>query len=159
MAGEGSKSNEIRITRLYDAPVGAVWDAFTAAEEVAKWWGPRGYTITTHDKDLRPGGHWAFTMHGPDGVDYPNHILYHEVVERARLVYDHGANDEQPPLFRVTVLFSDVNGRTKMEMSMALATAEAAEQTRKFVKQIAVAVAHRINDASQNRFDLTRADA
>ena len=39
-----SSSNEIRITRIYDAPVRAVWDAWTLPEQVAKWWGPRGFT-------------------------------------------------------------------------------------------------------------------
>jgi len=130
------KSNEIRITRLYDAPVQAVWDAWTDPEQVAQWWGPRGFTITTHSKDLRPGGSWTYTMHGPDGVDYPNKTYYLEVVERSKLVYDHGGNDDRPPLFRVTVLFSESKGKTKMEMSMALPTPEAAEETRKFVKSV-----------------------
>ncbi len=36
-----SSSNEIRLTRIYDAPVHAVWDAWTIPEQVAKWWGRR----------------------------------------------------------------------------------------------------------------------
>ncbi len=71
-----TKSNEIRITRIYNAPVQAVWDAWTDPKQVAEWWGPRGFTITTHSKDLRPGGSWKYTMHGPDGVDYPNNTKY-----------------------------------------------------------------------------------
>ena len=67
-----NKSNEIKITRIYDAPLEAVWDAWTDPEQVAQWWGPRGFTLTTHSKDLRPGGTWRYTMHGPDGTDYPN---------------------------------------------------------------------------------------
>src|SRR5262249_18030315 len=121
-----NKSNEIHITRVYDAPVETVWDAWTDPKQVAKWWGPRGFTITTHSKDLREGGRWIYTMHGPDGTDYPNDTLYHVVEKHSKLVYDHGANDNRPPLFRVTVLFSEVDGKTKMEMSMALATPEAA---------------------------------
>lgn len=130
-----NKSNEIRITRIYDAPVQAVWDAWTDPKQVAQWWGPRGFTLTTHGKELKPGGYWNYTMHGPDGTDYPNKTHYLEVEEHAKLVYDHGANDDRPPLFRVTVLFSDMKGKTKMEMSMALATPEAAEETRKFIKK------------------------
>jgi len=131
-----NKSNEIRIIRIYDAPVQAVWDAWTDPEQTAKWWGPRGFTLTTHGKDLRPGGYWKYTMHGPDGVDYPNTTRYFEVEERAKLVYDHGGSDDRPPLFRVTVLFSEVAGKTKMEMTMTLPTAEAAEETRRFVKKV-----------------------
>jgi uncharacterized protein YndB with AHSA1/START domain len=132
---EKSKSNEIRISRVYDAPVKAVWDAWTDPKQVAQWWGPRGFTLTTHSKDLRSGGSWAYTMHGPDGTDYPNKTQYLEVEKYSRLVYDHGGNDDRPPLFRVTVLFQEVQGKTRMEMRMALATPEALEETRKLIKK------------------------
>jgi uncharacterized protein YndB with AHSA1/START domain len=130
-----TSSNEIKITRIYDAPVQLVWEAWTDSNQVAQWWGPRGFTLTTHSKDLKPGGHWHYTMHGPDGTDYPNRTHYFEVVKCARLVYDHGGYEDRPPLFRVTVLFSEVNGKTRMDMTMALATPEAAEETRKFIKK------------------------
>lgn len=128
------KSNEIIIKRIYNAPLQAVWAAWTDPAEAAKWWGPRGFTITTHSKDLKTGGHWHYTMHGPDGVDYPNKAKYLQVVDREKLVYDHGGNDEQEPMFRVTVRFSESSGQTNMDMRMALPTAEAAEETRKFIK-------------------------
>ncbi len=131
-----NSSNEINITRMYDAPVQAVWDAWTDPAQVAQWWGPRGFSLTTHSKDLRPGGHWRYTMHGPDGVDYPNKTEYLEVEEHAKLVYDHGGNDDRPALFRVTVLFTEVDGKTRMDMSMRLPTPEAAAETRKFIKQV-----------------------
>ena len=130
-----SKPNELRIIRTYDAPLKVVWDAWTDPAQTAKWWGPRGFTITTHSKDLRPGGTWHYTMHGPDGTDYPNLTVYHEVEKHARLVYDHGAYFDRPPLFRVTVLFSEHKGKTEMDMTMALATEEQARETAKFIKQ------------------------
>lgn len=134
MASEKSKNNEISITRIYDAPVKLVWDAWTDPKKVAKWWGPRGFTLTTHSKDLRVGGHWAYTMHGPDGTNYENKTIYHEVVEFSRLVYDHGGNDDRPPLFRVTAVFTDLKGKTKLEMTMAFATGEVAKEMKKFIK-------------------------
>lgn len=130
-----NKSREIQISRIYDAPVQAVWKAWTDPKQVAQWWGPRGFTLTTHSKDLKAGGHWDYTMHGPDGVDYPNKTRYLDVQEREKLVYDHGGNDDRPPLFHVTVLFSESCGKTKMEMTMALPTPEAAEETREFIRK------------------------
>src|SRR5690348_7885876 len=130
-----NKSNEIKITRIYDAPVQAVWDAWADSEQVAQWWGPRGFTLTTHSKDLRPGGSWVYTMHGPDGVDYPSKAQYLEVQKHSKLVYDHGWNDDRPPLFRVTVLFTPIDGKTKLEMTMTLPTPQAADETRKFIKK------------------------
>ncbi len=135
MDAKKDKANEIHITRVYDAPVKVVWDAWVDPKKVAMWWGPRGFTLTTAQKDVRPGGTWTYVMHGPDGVDYPNKTQFLEVEKYSRLVYDHGANDDRPPLFRVTVLFSEKDGRTKMEMSMALPTPEAADEARKFVKK------------------------
>lgn len=130
-----TKSHELKLIRIFDAPVDVVWDAWTDPEQVAKWWGPRGFSITTHGKDLRVGGSWKYTMHGPDGVAYENTTKYLEVHNGKKLVYDHGGNDEQKPLFRVTVLFSDMKGKTKMDMTMTLPTPEAAEQTRHFIKK------------------------
>jgi uncharacterized protein YndB with AHSA1/START domain len=130
-----SSSNEIRLTRIYDAPVRAVWDAWTSPEQVEKWWGPRGFTLTTHSKELRAGGHWRYTMHGPDGVDYPNIATYHVVEPHHRLVYDHGATDDRPPLFRVAVTFVEAGGKTTMEMVMTLPSPEAAAQTATLIKR------------------------
>ena len=127
-------SNEIHLTRIFDAAVHRVWDAWTDPKQWAQWWGPRGFSITTHHKEVKVGGTWVYTMHGPDGVDYPNSITCLEVKKHARLVYDHGASADSPPLFRVTVVFSEQQGSTKMQMTMALPSAAAAVQTKQFIK-------------------------
>lgn len=130
-----SQTNELKLTRVYDAPAAAVWAAWTNPAQIAQWWGPRGFTLTTHSKDLRPGGQWIYTMHGPDGTDYPNIATYYEVVDNARLVYDHGATPDTPPMFRVTVTFEERDGRTTMNLTMALATVEAAQETAQFIRK------------------------
>lgn len=129
------KPNELYIERVFDAPRSMVWQAWVDPDQVAKWWGPRGFTLTTDYKDVRTGGSWRYTMHGPDGVDYPNHTKFLEVDEYARLVYDHGGFEDRPPLFRVTVNFSDLGGKTKMEMTMALASEQAAKEAKQFIKK------------------------
>jgi uncharacterized protein YndB with AHSA1/START domain len=130
------KANEILLTRVYDAPVSTVWEAWTDPAHAAHWWGPRGFTLTTHSKDLRPGGAWRYTMHGPDGVDYPSVARYHEVEDQAKLLYDHGGSDDRPPLFRVLVRFTPLGKKTRMDMTVTLATPEAAEEIRKFIKKV-----------------------
>jgi uncharacterized protein YndB with AHSA1/START domain len=130
------KANELYLTRVFDAPAKLVWDAWTDPEQVGQWWGPRGFTFTTHKPELRPGGKWIYTMHGPDGTDYPNVATYHEVEKYARLVYDHGATETTPPLFRVTVSFAENCGKTTMNMTMGLASAAAADESRKFIKKV-----------------------
>lgn len=128
-------SNEFTITRVYDAPVEDVWDAWTDPDRAAQWWGPRGFTLTTHHKDFRVGGTWKYTMHGPDGVDYPNVTPYLVIEKHSKLVYDHGGSEDRPPIFRVTVLFSETDGKTTMQMTMACPTVEAADEIQKFIKK------------------------
>ncbi|HEY9678273.1 MAG TPA: SRPBCC family protein [Drouetiella sp.] len=131
-----SKSNELKLTRVYNAPLKAVWEAWTDPDKAAKWWGPRGHHITTDSKDVRTGGHWKYTMYGPNGEEWPTVTKYLEVIEHQKLVYDHGGNDERPPLFRVTVLFSEENGKTRMDMTMALESPERAEEIAKHIKNV-----------------------
>lgn len=135
MASQKNNSSELKITRIYDAPVEAVWGAWTDPEQAAKWWGPRGFTITTHSKDLRVGGTWHYTMHGPDGVDYPNKAKYLEVEPLSKLVYDHGGYDDRPPLFRVSVTFKENQGKTRMDMTMTVSSPEALEEIKKIIRK------------------------
>jgi uncharacterized protein YndB with AHSA1/START domain len=114
---------EIVISRLLDAPLERVWDAWIDPKAVAQWFGPNGFTITTHEMDVRPGGVWRFTMHGPDGVDYRDRVDYSEVVQPERLVYVHSGDDD-PNRFDVTVTFELQGGKTLLTMRSVFATAE-----------------------------------
>lgn len=117
---------ELVFTRVFDAPRALVWKAWTEPEHVARWWGPNGFTTTTHAMDVRPGGVWRFVMHGPDGVDYENRIVYVAVVKPERLVYQHGGGDDAEPVnFEVTVTFADRAGKTELAMRMVFPSAAA----------------------------------
>ena len=67
-------------SRVLDAPRALVFSAWTNPKHLAQWWGPNGFTTTTHAYDFRPGGVWRFVMHGPDGRDYQNRITFDEIV-------------------------------------------------------------------------------
>lgn len=114
--------NEIVITRVFDAPRGRVFDAWTAPDRVGRWWGPSGFTTTTHHMDVRPGGAWRHVMHGPDGTDYPNMIVYDEVARPDRLAYRH-MGDDGAARFHTTVTFADDGGRTRVTLRMVFPTA------------------------------------
>ena len=55
-AATEAASREITITRLVDAPRELVFRAWTAAEHLARWWGPEGFTVPECESDPRPGG-------------------------------------------------------------------------------------------------------
>jgi uncharacterized protein YndB with AHSA1/START domain len=103
---------EIATTRVFDAPRELVWRMWTEPEHIRHWWGPRGFTNTIQEMDVRPGGTWKFFMHGPDGTAYRNEITYNEVVPLERLSYSHGPS----PKFDVFVTFHDEGGKTRVEM-------------------------------------------
>jgi uncharacterized protein YndB with AHSA1/START domain len=103
-------------SRVFDAPRDLVFAAFTDPKHLAQWWGPDGFTTTTHTFDFRPGGIWRFVMHGPDGRDYQNRITYAEIVPPERIVYRHGGGDDVEPVqFSQTLTFEDLgNGKTRL---------------------------------------------
>jgi uncharacterized protein YndB with AHSA1/START domain len=114
---------ELIIERVFDAPRELVFDAWTDPAHVAQWWGPTGFTTTTHEMDVRQGGVWRFIMHGPDGTDYPNQVVYTEVVKPERLVYAHGEDKEgDSGQFQVTVTCAEQGNQTKITMRMLFAT-------------------------------------
>ncbi len=121
-------AREISATRVFDASRELVFKAWTDPKQVTKWWGPNGFTNTTYEMDVRPGGVWRFVMHGPNGVDYQNKVVYIEVVEPERLVYAHVSD----PQFQVTVTFAEQGGKTRLTSRMLF---ESAAQRDKVVKE------------------------
>jgi uncharacterized protein YndB with AHSA1/START domain len=101
---------EIAITRILDAPQELVYEAWTKEEYLSRWWGPKGFTTTSQQFDLKPGGTWQFIMHGPDGVDYPNIHVFVEIVEPERIVFEH----TMFPHFVATATFEELDGKTKL---------------------------------------------
>ncbi|HEX6909668.1 MAG TPA: SRPBCC family protein [Longimicrobium sp.] len=116
---------EIVLTREFDAPRELVWQAYTDERHLPHWFGPDGFSLTIHSIDVRPGGMWRYTMHGPDGRDWPNRQVYQELVRPERLVYLHGEDvDDDPGAFHVTVRLEDLGGgRTRVTQRMVFATA------------------------------------
>jgi len=124
---------EIVIERTVNAPRELVWRAWTEADQIAAWWGPNGFTTTIHERDVAVGGVCRFMMHGPDGTDYPNKVVYREIVKPERLVYDH-TDDRDPPSqqFQTTVTFAAHGRKTKVTLRALFASAEARAASVKF---------------------------
>jgi uncharacterized protein YndB with AHSA1/START domain len=120
---------EIVTSRLFDAPREVVWEAFTDPKQVVQWWGPNGFTTTIEVMDVRVGGQWRHTMHGPDGTDYPNASVFKEVVKPERIVYGHGGGKEGGPgaSFEATWTFEAQGNKTLLTGRMVFPTAAARE--------------------------------
>ena len=79
---------EIRMTRLFDAPRHLVFEAMTKPEHVRQWWGRlgEGYSVPVCEIDLRPGGTWRFVNRHPKG-EAAFHGEYREVTPPSRVVF------------------------------------------------------------------------
>ena len=94
-------------SREIAATPAAVFAAIAAPERLAKWWGPQGFRNSFEVCDFRPGGAWRFTMHGPDGTNYPNQSVFEEIEEARKVVVQHAC----APLFRLSIeLLSSATG-------------------------------------------------
>lgn len=113
------KGSELTLTRSFDAPRELVWEAWTNPKYLVQWWGPDGFTMTTHECEIKPDGYWRFMFHGPDGTDFPNNIKYTEVLKPERLCYHNtdGA-DVDPISFAVTVTFEEAGEQTDLTMKI-----------------------------------------
>ena len=114
-----SHDREIIACHVIDAPRERVFEQWTDPILVASWWGPRGFTTTIDHMDPRPGGTWRFVMHGPDGRDYKNTIVYDEIAKPERIVYDHVSG----PTFRMVAAFADQGGQTALTIRMIFESA------------------------------------
>lgn len=121
---------EIVSTRIINATQQLVFTAWTNPDHLKNWWGPAGFTNTFHEFDLRPGGHWRYTMHGPDKGNYENHAEF-ITIEEPRLIY---WKRHSKPLFHVLATFEEVAaGKTKVVFKMLFDTPEECNKLKPFV--------------------------
>ena len=111
--GEGT----VVITRVFDAPRALVWQAWTDPKMMGQWFGPRGFTASVPEFDVRVGGALRIVMHGPDGNDYPMKGVFAQVAPPERLVFSNIAidNDGKHLLEGETVVtLSEQGGKTTL---------------------------------------------
>lgn len=77
----------LRLDRTFRAPRPVVYRALTDPGELAKWWGPRGFTAPSIELDLRVGGGYRIAMQPPDGDVFHLSGTFREVDLPARLAY------------------------------------------------------------------------
>jgi uncharacterized protein YndB with AHSA1/START domain len=86
-----SKTNEaqnrtLTITRTFNAPIKLVWEAWTQAEHIAQWWGPKGMKTKVIEHNFQVGGKWKFAMQTPDGKEFITEGIYSEIVEYQKII-------------------------------------------------------------------------
>jgi uncharacterized protein YndB with AHSA1/START domain len=122
---------EVTFERTYDAPVEKVWQAWTDAEQLKKWWGPDNVTIPECEIDLRVGGRLYIVMEATEamgqfkGTRWPMEGKFTAVEPNSKISYDAKAwteGDEQGTTLDQTqeISFAEEDGKTKMNLKVIL---------------------------------------
>jgi uncharacterized protein YndB with AHSA1/START domain len=108
----------LELTHVLPASRERVFAALTQPDDLARWWGPQGFTTPGIDSDLRVGGRYRFTMQPPDGDAFHLSGDFLEVDPPARLAYtfrwDEPAPDDRETV--VTLSLSAVDGGTELAL-------------------------------------------
>jgi len=107
---EDISERSMEITRTFHAPVELIWKVLTTPEFIKDWWGPEGFTNTIRTMEVKEGGIWDFTMHGPDGTDFINFYYYLEVKPFEKLVMEH----REHPKFVISVQLFPEGDKTRV---------------------------------------------
>jgi uncharacterized protein YndB with AHSA1/START domain len=78
--------HELVLERVFDAPPGLVWRAWTEPEHLKQWFAPRPFKVIECTVELRAGGVFSSTMLSPDGQKFVNPGVFLEVVPMKKLV-------------------------------------------------------------------------
>lgn len=107
---------EIEMTRDFDAPRELIFRAYTDPVLIPRWWGPRRYTTTVDEMDVRVGGKWRYVQVGEDGQEFAFHGEFREIVPPERLVSTFEFEGMPGHIVVDHLTLEDLGGRTRLRM-------------------------------------------
>lgn len=137
---ETANSEELIITRTFNAPRELVFSAFAKAENLAKWWGPKGFEIAVSQFEFKPGGVFHYSMTSADGFVMWGKSFFQEIVAPERISFINGFSNEQGDVTRPpfedawpqeilnSFTFSEENGQTILQLSVVAINASNEEK-------------------------------
>jgi len=115
---------EFTISREFAASREKLWNAWTNPQEMAKWWGPKGFTVGKYNMDFRPGGTYLYSIKSPEGFTMWGKFTYREITAPEKLVFINSFSDENGGITRhplsptwpqellSTITFAEKDGKT-----------------------------------------------
>ena len=131
MNKENDKKNRtLSITKVFDAPIKTVWEAWTNPDNVIQWWAPPGMKIEIIEHNFKVGGKWKYSMPMPDGNLFISEGTYIEIEPLKKIIT---TADFKPMTEGVElhVLFEVDGGKTNFTFSVVHATEEYCKQQEK----------------------------
>ena len=109
----------VMLSRVFEAPRERVFAAWTRAEHLAHWFGPRGFTVPACEADPRAGGEIKLCMRSPQGEDFWVRGVFRELVAPERVLIWCVADDEAGNLAieeTIEARFTEEAGRTRLSL-------------------------------------------
>ncbi len=107
-------AQDFTISRTFDAPRDKVWKAWTEAESLQKWWGPKGSTIRVLKLDFRPDGIFHYSMEFQPGHPMYGRFIYREIVAPEKIVFVNSFSDAAGGITRAP--FPQLGGKWPLEV-------------------------------------------
>lgn len=103
---ERSSGLFLELRDTFEASCERVFELLTDPVDLARWWGPRGFTIPEASLDLHAGGSYRFSMQPPEGELFHLSGEFLEVDPPARLVYTFRWDEPTPDDTETVVTFA-----------------------------------------------------
>jgi uncharacterized protein YndB with AHSA1/START domain len=125
-----AKNRTLTLTKVFNAPVKLVWEAWTQSDHIVQWWAPKGMKINVVEHDFRVGGKWKYSMPMPDGNQFISDGEYLEIVEFKKIVT---SSNFKPMTEGVEIhaLFDEDGDKTNFTFSVVHPTEEYCRQQEK----------------------------
>lgn len=111
------------VSRVFNAPIKDVFNAWADPAIIAQWFGPVGFTVASAQTDLRVGGKYQISLAAPDGqtishrgeyvvIDVPAQLVFTWVLEDQAC----GGSQGQCADTLVSIQFSSVDDATELTL-------------------------------------------
>jgi uncharacterized protein YndB with AHSA1/START domain len=126
-----SDADILKISRTFNAPLHAVWNAWANQDVFKQWWGPKTYTCPVSTLDFQTGGKYLNCMRSPDGKDYWGTGTYKRIIPMEQIVFTdsfsdsngaivpasyYGMTQDYPLEMQITVTFNETDGKTTIDL-------------------------------------------
>jgi uncharacterized protein YndB with AHSA1/START domain len=135
------EGQDLIIERIFHAPRHLVFQAFSKSEQLASWWGPKGWKTENREFTFEPNGVWHYGMRCDDqsqgdfyGMESWGKAVFREIVPLEKIVYVDSFSDEEGnkvenmPEMLITLTFVDQDDQTKLIMRNQFASIETLQQ-------------------------------
>jgi len=120
----------LSLQRIFNAPLKLVWQAWTAPEHIASWWGPKGMEVKVNEHDFRVGGKWNYSMTMPNGSEFISEGVYSVILPFEKIVTSANFKPMTEGV-ELQVLFEENGDRTKFTFNVVHATEAYCKQQEK----------------------------